>query len=281
MRFLFAAVAWGLLAFIIPTIGSANPILGTEPEPSSKRLSSPRLQKSSETFSPYSLASEQVKLRIQLGTAFDSYSLIGTGFTTSLPLKRGGLLWGGEAEYRLDSSSILLFGRLRGWSTTHSSLPSVTPSIIDVTKRIYTVGAAYFPWDEALAFSLGATLQSRDATETSPNATVTSVQKFGFELGALYEKPISEDFTFGSRASLFFPVAYNELFKNTGFYLYSLSAEGSASISYSVSHIVSLGLRVWVRHEKAIFSGTGLRGVTDGNESELSFGVPLEVQIAF
>lgn len=274
-------LVWGLLILGIPVVCSANPILGTEPEPSSKHLSQPRAQRSSQSFSLAPLASEQVKLRIQLGTAFDSYSLSGTGFTTSLPMKRSGLLWGGEAEYRLDSSSIMLFGRLRGWSTTHTSLPSVTPSTIDVTKRIYAIGAAYFPWDEALAFSLGATLQTRDATETSPNATVTSVNKYGLEFGTLYEKPISEDFAFGARASVFFPVLYNELFKNTGFYLYSLSAEGSVSIAYSVSHIVSLGLRVWVRHERAVFKGTGLRGVTDGTESELSFGVPLEVQIAF
>lgn len=275
------SIAWGLLILGIPSIASANSILGTEPEPSSKRLSQPRAQKFSQTFSSASLASGQMKLRIQLGTALDSYSLSGTGFTTSLPLKRSGLLWGGEAEYRSDSSSIMVFGRLRGWETTHTSLPNVTPSTIDVTKRIYTVGAAYFPWDEAFAFSVGMTLQTRDATQTSPNATVTSVHKYGFELGALYEKPINEDFTFGSRASLFFPVLYNELFKNTGFYLYSLSAEGSLSISYSVSHIVSLGFRVWARHERAVFKGTGLRGVDDGSESEVSFGIPLEVQIAF
>jgi hypothetical protein len=278
----FVLITLGFLIFLPPAMSAADPILGMEPEPSSRRISPlPHAQKLSDSLSSPSLADYQVKLRIQLGTAFDSYSLSGTGFNASLPVKRSGLLWGGEAEYRLDSSPIMLFGRLRGWSTNYTSISLVTPSTIDVTKRIYTVGAAYFPWDELFAFSMGLTFQTRDATETSPNATVTSVQKYGFEFGAIYEKPISEDFIFGSRASLFFPVYYNELFKNTGYYLYSLSAEGNISISYSVSHIVSLAVRLWARHERAEFKGTGLRGVTDGRESELSFGIPLEVQISF
>jgi hypothetical protein len=273
--------AWGFLILVYPSVAGANPILGKEPEPSLKARSVPHTEHSIGTFLPSSHSSEHVKLRIQLGTAFDSYSLSGSGFTTNLPLKRSGLLWGGEAEYRLDSSSILLFGRLRGWATTHKSLPNVTPSTIAVAKRIYSLGAAYFPWDGGLGFSLGATFQTRDATETAANAVVTSVHKCGFELGALYDNSINEDFTYGLRASVFFPVLYDELYKNTGFHFYSLSAEGSVSIAYSVSHIVSLGSRVWLRHERAVFKGTGLRGVTDGSESEVSFGIPLEVQVAF
>lgn len=272
---------WVLIVLIVPQQTFAAPILGSEPQ--SSAVGTPRAQKISDSSSSSinTLSTAPVRLTLQVGTAFDSNTLTGTGFTSALSLKKTAITWGGEVEYHLDSGDLMFFGRARSWSATYSAIPLVTPSLVDVKKQVYTLGAAFYPWDEKFAFTTGITMQTRDATQTVPNALVTSVKKYGVELGGLFETRFGEDWIFGSRGSVFFPVYYNEAFQNTGYYIYSMSIDSTVSIAYVISSIVSLGTRVWVRYDNANFRGTGLRGVTNGTDNGFSIGVPLELQISF
>ena len=124
-------------------------------------------------------------------------------------------------------------------------------------------------------------LQSKNATETNPNAVQTSVQNHGILFGVNYSMALGTEFQFESDLGVSLPFFYKEQFKNTGFYNSSQTFEFSASVAYRVSEIVSIAVAPFLRQERASFSGLGERGTTDAKESNTTIGVPFEFRLSF
>jgi len=262
---------------------SASSILGEEPKMGeTKKTIKPLALKQQSPEKGYAITSDYLnKISIQLGLAFDSYKLSGSGFNVNLAPKRSKLLWGLEYERKLEDLPFSLYLKTRNWAVNYIALPSLSPPSVDVKKSNHSLGSFFQPWEDPFSFLFGLRLATKNVTQTEPNAIMVTSRKIGFEMGAKNQYSLSEDFSLEVQMRLFFPFYFKEHFKNTGFYTHSYSVDGHFALMYSISEMVLLGIKPWLLYERVHFEGVGLRGVTNARETDLTYAIPLELQVLF
>ncbi len=222
------------------------------------------------------------------GLQMQSYSLSGTGYSSSINTASGSF-WGLKVNYKKDHDAFYSFlFKFRVAQTSFSGLSGLTPSGVTLKNNQYqaVVYAKLLEHLESpilkdVRVGLGYSVIRRSSEVTTPNAAFTSQTQHGLTLNAAYEIPFNEESHIDTYVQFFMPWAFKEDASNTGYHTSTFAFELGADFNYTLTPSIDVSAGLSLRQDRNGFSGTGLRGTTDGSENLTTISVPLNITFKF
>lgn len=222
------------------------------------------------------------------GMHLQSYSLSGSGYSAALNTTTG-VFYGFKATYKNESDSYYSFLlKMRMGATSFGGLTGLTPDSVVLKNNSYQLIVFGNLLDrleneilKEIRIGLGYSYLRRSVTITTPNAAFTPQTQHGLTLNAAYAIPFDENTIIDTNLQVFLPWAFSEDSNNTGFHTSTLAYEIGGDIIHVLTPSIDVSAGVYFRQDRNGFSGTGLRGTTDGAEALTSISVPLNVTFKF
>ncbi len=218
------------------------------------------------------------QINLSLGTAYEEYKTTGSGTTVSLVRTRSKLYWGWGYAYKFASNPFAISAQVKRWATRYNSIPVVVPNAAQVVTYLGDLTAQYWVQNNKLAITFGYFYQNRKVDETTPNVLPTYT-RHGPSVGIIYQTDIHRDWHFAVSTSVSVPIVYKETSLSSGSHIFTFIPMAEVGLYYDVSNYVQLGFTPWFRYERTRFEGLSSRLITNTNETNTIFTIPLSLKI--
>jgi len=225
---------------------------------------------------------EPSKMALSLlgGPAFNSYRLVGSGFTSTIP-NSSGAFYGLRFSYSPPNKTGAFFSVNRS-SNEHTGFTTVSPNSVTIRHTRLDAGFT-LQLSEDWNFLAGYGYARREGTQTTPTAVVGQYESHGIVLGLEHLRALggSGRWKLQTFGLLRLPLYFYEAGSATGAHIGSTEAELGTGIFFKVWRELELALGVRLRGSFHFYRGTGNRGVSEAREQDLLILTPLEARWTF
>lgn len=225
----------------------------------------------------------QFRANTKLGLLFDQFTFAGVDGSTSVSRQVGRMIQA-SGYWTPAAMSTTFFFNFLNTGTTFGSLPSTSPNSILVSRYYFDIGAQIKPWSTGvlkdIALNLGYGSWIRVAGATSADL-VHSATLIGPSFGAQTEVPIFGKLGVFGKAHLFLPHSFSESGSKSGYFAFSIHGNISLLARYHLLPWLSVGAGFFAAVETIQFSGKVDRRITNGLDSSIPFGFPIEIEAKF
>lgn len=228
----------------------------------------------------------QPQLQIEGGLGFDNYKLEGQGGSTVDLGNSTYLEYGGTAKWYSKNNNYGILAAYQASRMTFSSPSGVTPANSAATENTQKLAVTTRPFMESgvrggsMELGLGYAFMQRSAEATSI-PLISSEQKSGLFISADYVHRLGRAFHYDAQMALTFLNSFREASPTTGAYQFGYIAEAKFMLNYPIAQALDLSFGLKGAYESIKFYGTGGRGLTGANETQLKYTVPIQLLIFF
>lgn len=220
---------------------------------------------------------------VHTGYGMSSSDLTGTGFNAKLPSK-GSVIYGGEISYQATGSDTQFSLKHDRTSYSMNAPTGVTPTSLTGFREDTRLMVTVAPWEgslENLRLGFGYGVLRTGATDTATYNVMNKQTSQGPMFNIANKWKFKSDWSLQSELLLYLPHRVIESPQITGNNGQMLGAEAKISIEYLVSENILAFIGASYRMDRATYSGSETRGVTDGVDTRTYIAIPVGLKIGY